>query len=54
MRALYGEFVGADGTMRRMLDRLAHFDQAGAFPDTMTARRRAHKWLATSGSINTQ
>jgi DNA-binding transcriptional regulator YiaG len=54
LRALYGEFIGADGTVRRMLDRLAHFDQGETSPDTMTARRRAHEWHAASGSINPQ
>jgi len=51
LRALYKDAIGADGTVRRMLDRLAHFDQAETSPDTMTARRRAHEWRATSSPI---
>jgi DNA-binding transcriptional regulator YiaG len=47
LRALYGEFVGADGTVRRMLDRLAHFEQVDRSADTMTARWRSREWRAT-------
>ena len=50
LRALYGEFIGEDGSVRRMLDRLARYSAANASADTMTAKRRAREWRAVSGS----
>ena len=42
LRALYSEFIGGDGSVRAMVDRLAHLDQLGATEARL--RETDHGW----------
>jgi DNA-binding transcriptional regulator YiaG len=45
LRALYQEFIGEDGSVRRMLDRLAGLDQIEG--GRVTVKRKSDAWVTT-------
>ena len=50
LRAIYSEYVGGDGTVRRMLDRLAQLNQVGE--TRMQFRETSRGWKPRSNSRN--
>jgi putative transcriptional regulator len=50
VRAIYSEYIGGDGTVRRMLDRLAQLDQVKV--ERMSFRQTPSGWKRASSSVD--